>query len=304
MPLKHPTETFLVFLLAIAIALTGLLLSTLPSLPSGMLPWVALFAVTIIYPLGLTPLFRRNRADYPFRWLHWFPALMTLGWFVSQLISQSRGFDQATSVYTWAWTLVPVALGILLIALFCLSVIRRRWPRLALLALVLVPFAAFAVVSHSGPRWDREIAAILWDAQWWEEIGKSLTGTGSRMQAALNGTGKNLDVSKDPSEEAWRERLRVFERRRERISDRLERASEKGTEIAADITMDEKDLQKSSDDKKEMVKGMETGTGMEYREAETQPTRLPQSGMELGFMGMLMASLYAGTVHRRAAKRA
>ena len=87
MPLKHATETFLVFLLGAVILLTGLLLSTLPDLPAGAVPWTILFVLSILYPLALFALFRRRRADHAFRLLHWFPALMLLLWLGVEIVA-------------------------------------------------------------------------------------------------------------------------------------------------------------------------------------------------------------------------
>ena len=80
MPLKHTTETFLVFLLGIVILIVGLLLPTLPDLPAGAVPWTILFVLTLLYPLSLFFLFRNRRADHALRLLHWFPAAMMLVW--------------------------------------------------------------------------------------------------------------------------------------------------------------------------------------------------------------------------------
>src|SRR3989344_8787739 len=112
MPLKHFTETFLIVVLAAAIALTGLLMATLSPLPEGALPWGVLFVISIIYPLSLYGLFQERRADNFFRNLHWFPALMLLGWLSLQGVLFSDGsLAGKVALYTWGWTLAAVVLG-------------------------------------------------------------------------------------------------------------------------------------------------------------------------------------------------
>src|SRR3989344_3801783 len=109
MPLKHFTETFLVVVLAAAMALTGLLIATLPPLPEGALPWGVLFVISIIYPLSLYGLFQNRSADNFFRNLHWFPALMLLGWLSLQgLLLTDASRAGTVALYSWGWTLGAV----------------------------------------------------------------------------------------------------------------------------------------------------------------------------------------------------
>ncbi|KKW38624.1 MAG: hypothetical protein UY85_C0027G0001 [Candidatus Peribacteria bacterium GW2011_GWB1_54_5] len=76
MPLKHTTETLLVFLLGTATVVTGIIIPSLTAPDMGIAPWAIVFVLAIAYPLALSGLFRRNRADYAFRLLHWMPALV------------------------------------------------------------------------------------------------------------------------------------------------------------------------------------------------------------------------------------
>jgi len=291
MPLKHATETFLIFLLGVVIAFTGLLVATLPDFPLGMIPGVILLVVTILYPVSLLRLLRRNRADYTFRWLHWMPALMMFVWLILQGLMY---FFQPTTIflaiYTWGWTLPLVTLGFLMIALFCLRVIRRRVVRLVLLTLAFVPFVVAAVVSEQGFNWDHEVAQVLWEGEWWERMYEGISGSG--IQVALQredlASEKNLSVSSDPAEEAWRERLRAFERRRERIASRLDE-EEGGTESAASSTASSSQA--------------ETGTGKELRQVATMPDALPSAGAGMGAFGLTMLLSYFGVLHVRARRR-
>jgi len=292
MPLKHTTETFFVFLLGVVIALTGILLATLPSLPDGVLPAGLLGLITIVYPLILSPMFRKNRADHLFRMLHWFPFMMVLIWFVIEMAAQYVSLARTVSdAYVWGWTLPLVALGFLSIFFFCLHVIRRRVPRIFLLLATFIPFVALAMVSESGANWDQELASILWDHEMWVMLNERMSGTGSRVEVAKLDEEKNLEVSEDPAEEAWRERLRAFERRRERIAARL--MGDEGEEAVDDTEVSE--VPEEED--------IYTGTGEELREVATLPSSLPTSGAGVGFLGFTMIMGYCGLLHQRARRR-
>ncbi len=95
MPLKHHTETAYLFLFGLVLCVSGFVVSILPDLPNGLKYWVLALTATILYPIVLMPTFRRNRADYEFRILHWFPAGIFVLWMLLQ-ISHS----------TWTW--IPV----------------------------------------------------------------------------------------------------------------------------------------------------------------------------------------------------
>ncbi len=222
MPLKHSTETFLVILLGAVIVLTGVLLATLPPLMAGLVPMLILLVLTLAYPIALYPLFRSNRADYPFRVLHFFPALMVVAWGVLQLLGwgvPTLGF--LARWYTWGWTFVAVLLGMFLLMVFCLQVLRQWTERIATLGILLVIFLALAFASGFRFHWDRSLAGVLWQGSWWNVTG---AGTGSSL-IALNGSSSSAvsvagtdDVpnaasvsSLNANEQQWRELLRAFQ---------------------------------------------------------------------------------------------
>jgi hypothetical protein len=179
MPLKHPTETLLVFLLGLVIVLTGIVLPTLPLLPQGILPWMIVLLLTLAYPLSLYGLLKRNRADYTFRLLHFLPALMAGIWLILALLGLR--FSPARfllRVYLFAWTLPAVIVSFLLIAAFCLEVIRRRVPRLILLSVLLVPFLVLGIVG-SRFQTSTKIASLLWRGEWWNITGQPLPASQS-----------------------------------------------------------------------------------------------------------------------------
>ncbi|MBU2213239.1 hypothetical protein KKC44_05380 [Patescibacteria group bacterium] len=287
MPLKHATETLLVFLLGVFLVIIGVLTATLPSLPEGALPWGVLIVIAVLYPLVLTQVFRRNRADYAFRWLHWFPAFILLLWLGLELIGIiSPSAKVASSAFTWGWTLPFVALGFVGVIAFCLHVIRRRIPRILLLLAVFLPFVVLATINERGGQWEQKLAQVLWEAQWMHGLNGTMTGTGTEIAMEDEREPKNLDESEDPAEEAWRERLRAFEERRQQIA----------------IKMAEQEQERGAQGPQE-TPAPSTGTGREFREAITSPTALPSSGAGAGFLGLTMLMGYCGVLHQRVRRR-
>lgn len=284
MPLKHFTETFLIVVLGAVVALTGLLTATLPPLPHGALPWVVLFVLSVAYPLALHSIFQKRRADNLFRNLHWFPAGMLLVWLLLQgVVLGSTLSPDDVDVYTWAWTLPAVIVGFVVMVMFCLKVIRRRVPRLAFLAAILVPFTALALVSEFGPHYEEEITALIWDNNIMKASDTSFltawikTGTGGE---------KNLDPSENEEEEEWREHLRMQQRREERIAGRLGGTDEQEAPVVTDPDP------------------VLSGTGDELRNAGTMPGNLPSSGLGWNFIILTMIAAYSATLHKSFKKTA
>lgn len=302
MPLKHATETLLVFILGLAIAITGFLTATLPHLPSGGLPWVVLMIIASLYPIGLLRVFRNNRADYPFRWLHWFPVLILIIWMVVELMIKAiPNLSYIRDWFSWGWTLPLVLLGFVATLAFCLHVIRRRVPRTILLLAVLVPFTVLAVMSEKSWELDNKLASVLWEGDWWTGINKNLSGTGGTQIAMDDKETKNLEESVDPEEEAWRERLRAFERRRQMIAQKNDQDEDGSDQIA-----DDAEEQQGTEDGTVPINeetAPHTGTGREFREAQTSPTALPSSGAPIAGMSLSMLMGYFGVLHQRARKR-
>jgi len=293
MPLKHFTETFLIVVLGAVILFTGLLTASLPDLPNGALPWVILFVLSIVYPLSLHSMFQKRRADNFFRKLHWFPSIMLLVWLALQ-VSALTGVIALTYVafYTWAWTLPAVIVGFILIVLFSLKVIRRRVPRLAFLALLLVPFAALAFVSERGGHFESEITAMLWDADIMHT-----SNTGGLVASWFDtGTGseKNLEPSDDIAEEEWREQLRMQQRREERIEERIYGNKSSSSSVSSQSSVS------SLKDEDTML----SGTGDELRNAGTMPGKLPSSGFGWSFIILTLVAAYSATLHRSVKKTA
>ncbi len=195
MPLKHNTETLLVFFLGLAIVATAVVCVFLPPVTVTVWPWIAAFILALAYPVALYPLFRERRVDRPFRLLHFAPALLLVLWLVADLIAGWRAsFGPAQDWLTWNGMVVPVAILIALIALFCLSVIRQRASRIALLAVLLAALAVFGFLNERN-RWDRQLATTLW--------GQS----GSLILAG------DPEPEPDTPEARWRAQLRRMEER-------------------------------------------------------------------------------------------
>ncbi len=203
MPLKHLTETLLIVLLGIVTVATGFVLSTLPHLPPGILPWLILFVITLIYPAVLYPLLKNNRADYEFRALHFLPAVVAVLWLLLASLTLRFAFlSVVLAVLTFAWSLPFVFVSFLLIILFCFSVVRRVVPRIVFLLLIFVPYLALAVAATAFHE-DRKIAAVVWHGTWW-----NITGVTPGQESS---SGKYLAYSSNPEEELWRQKIRQFE---------------------------------------------------------------------------------------------
>ncbi len=191
MPLKHTTETTLVAVLGIAMALAGVVVAVLSLVTSPWMLWIAAFFISLAYPLILYPHFQDRRADYEFRLLHFVPAFILLLWLALTVLLPSlpilavvRGF------LTFAWALPLVLLGFLLLAWFCLHVIRQRGQRLALLTLVFIPFAALAFFGNTL-EWNRQLAAVL-DRQ--ETGSGSVAASSSRGPVAVASARSGVSV--------------------------------------------------------------------------------------------------------------
>src|SRR5207302_1551432 len=92
---------------------------------------------------------------------HFLPALLLLVWLAFDLASGIRVVLPLRSVYLWGWSVLPLFVCFLLLALYCLDVIRQRIERLSLLVIILVPFIAFAILSQRN-HWREQAVAALW----------------------------------------------------------------------------------------------------------------------------------------------
>ncbi len=149
MPLKHHTETVFILVLCFIICVYGALLALLPHFPQGVLPWCILLFVATLYPVALLPTFRSRRADYEFRFLHWFPAVMTLGWLALELLSHRFILFRVLQFGgTALWSLPLVFFGLVSLTLFSLHVIRRRSTRIVGIGMMFAFFTIGALTSH------------------------------------------------------------------------------------------------------------------------------------------------------------
>ena len=271
MPLKHLTETLLVVILGIVVVLTGILLSLLPPLPRGAVPWALVSAAMIAYPLGLYRLFREHRADYWFRVLHFAPLFLCLLWALLALVARRDPlFLSLYRGFVWGKSAAGVLLILFLVALFCLHVIRRRIPRLS--ALLLTALVFIGIVAMPARTWED---AVAW-------IGGSLSGSETTKDAsgtlvAVQSSGKNLAPSSDPGEEAWRQKLRDAERK-------------PGRDTATVGVKSTLSMQVSS-------------THSSVAPVIKKPGRLPSAGFDAEAMASVFVAGYAGVLHARAKRR-
>lgn len=283
MPLKHFTETFLVVVLGAVIALTGLLAATLPDLPEGALPWGVLFVLSVIYPLCLHSLFHRRRADNFFRNLHWFPAFILLLWAAMQGIAASNeGGYKVLEMFRWGWTLPAVIVGFVSVVLFCLKVIRRRVPRIVLLALILVPFTAAALYSEKSGHWEEELASVLWGNEVWSTDASGLLAVFDL---------KDDEESEDEEHErSWREKLAMRKQRDHDI--------ENGGGGVGEITGGDEDTSMKEAHERAEAKRQETAKLM----AEKKPDMLTESGFGWSAIILTLVAMYCAALHDRSRK--
>lgn len=307
MPLKHPTETVLVFLLGLVTILTGFVLTTLPDLPPGILPWFIVFVLTLAYPAALYPLLKNNRADYEFRLLHFAPAFMALLWLV--LSVASLRFPAAAwfqHVYLFGWTLPLVTIAFLLLVLFCLNVIRRRVSRLVLLAILFVPYVALALTDEVKFHGSAQIASALWQGSWWNI-------TGAQQGSEPSASGKNLAFSSYPDEEQWRQKLRQFEEGRSSTSAVASSSSKSSSSsIRSSLSSSSSSFVSSSSSSSvsssSIVRSSSSSTSslLAYAQASSssKPPHLPSAGPEeISILAVSLGGLYMGVLHARAKRR-
>ncbi len=283
MPLKHSTETLLVFLLGIAIIVTGIVSALLPPITQTVIPWVIAFVLSIAYPLSLYPLFKRRRADYAFRALHFIPAGILVVRFLLQLLVTYRpSASPLLHGFTWGWSLPVVLAGFLAIVWFCFGVIRQWTSRLGLLALLFVPFL-FVGVLGENMHWPTEVASLLWSTH--------TGGTGTTIVAVTTSSeaSSNLKRSSDATEEKYRAELRRMARRQLRLAHlQTQPTTVHGATDAAAIAMQSGSL---------------IASAIPAKPPRNNPPHLPSSGMgtEGVFLGGL--ALYCAVIHQRARRR-
>ncbi len=276
MPLKHATETFLVFLLGLVLAVTGFTMALLPPLQGNFIPWLIAFALSILYPLLLYPLLRSRRADNSFRLLHFLPALLLLIWFVLELSPATDLLLRVHRMYLWGWALPVVALGFLLLAVFCIEVIRQRRGRLTILALLLIPFAAAALAAEQF-NWNPRIASFLVHPR---------TFLASTSQSS---------TAQQSSEDQLKMELNRMESRRARLESDVVSGLQVTTARAGVL----RPLPSPRVTSRTAPQGRP-----ELAQTSSSPTRLTKSGPELNALIVLFLAAYCGVIHVRAKKRA
>lgn len=279
MPLKHSTETLLLVLLGIATIIAGVACELIPALPGGALAWLIVFVISLAYPIALYPLFKKSRADYEFRALHFAPAFMLGIWFLLQLGSlYVPAIALVTKAYVWGWAFPVVAAVFVGMAWFSLHVLRQSRVRLTYLLLMFVPFFAFAAAGeHFGL--PQQIAS-LWTPH--------TTGSGVIIAGNTSSTtSSNLSHSENSNEEKLRAALRRMERRKKRLAElqnqpTLIHSATDGVQIAAGS-----DLQ-----------GLIASNG-----SGKTPPHLPSSGFGTEVLFVAMLAGYCALLQRRAMLR-
>jgi len=274
MPLKHDTETWLIFLLGFLTVLAGIVCVFLPPVSVLLWPWALAFIVSLIYPFALYPYLKSRRADNPFRLLHFAPAVILLLWLGGDVAAGIRPqFAVLQQWLTWRGGVIPVTAVLVLLALFCFSVLRQWISRILMLALLLLLLVGFGVLNNRY-HWDSTLAARFWGYSGSFVIADSITiGSGSMASVA---------------ETKWRAQLRLMEERR--------RAIEEGRGTGAIAS-------------KPRVQGARSGaiiaSGVSVSSAGSSlpPPHLPHSGSPADVLVFLTVSGYSAMVHKKTIRR-
>lgn len=281
MPLKHATETLLVFILAVTLLLTGVVLRLLPELPGGLLWWSVAFVIALLYPLVLYPLMRKRRADYSLRALHFLPALFLLLWLVLMLAGSWLGVvGRLLLALRWGLGLLPVTFGLVLLALYCMHVIRQRGTRLPLLLLLFVPFALLGTTVETGT---------------WNGLLASSSQSSSRQQA-------NLEPSDNTSENQWRGILRRMERREQRIAEQDDPFASSAA-ISSQSSSAPVMIAVTSSVRSSQGRVSTSSSQNSSRQMVDAPPNLVSSGPVLNMLGVLFVAAYCAVLQSRAMKR-
>lgn len=280
MPLKHPVETLLVFILALAVVATGLIVAVLPPLPEGAFVWGVFFLLANAYPLVLYPLFKNRRADYEFRALHFLPALMLLVWLIIELIiRQMPSAATAAEWYTWGWTLPAVVVSLVLLAWYSLHVVRQRKQRLTLITAVLAGFLVLGVGAQQWPAGQRMTAAVR---------------SGVYAIAGLVGDEKVLTASRDREEEVWRMKMRRQERRDERIAANAQASGGMQSTLPSSVTSSSTPL---------IAVNTSASAAAGSSSSAAPPPKLSHTGPITEAFSVLFVAGYCATLQRRVKRR-
>jgi hypothetical protein len=295
MPLKHATETALVFLLGAVVLITGLVAALLPPPAQAPAWWAIAIIAALAYPLALYPVFKSRRADYPFRALHFAPLAILLIRFALEF---GAGFVPAlktvAALYVLAWTAPALIVVFALLIIFCWQVLRQRGQRIRFLLATLIPFVLFGALARNVPPSPVGPPIVALN-------GSSASSVSSVSSSASSDTIIAVQPSTQPSEEAWRMQLRRRERRSSRIAAREERIAEG----------DWAGLIRGAKDGVAAIAGLLGGGAMSSSGTSSssgiivavQPPNLPASGPELAMLGIPLLAGYCTVLQKRAARR-
>ncbi len=265
MPLKHHTETAYLIFLALVMCVSGFIVSLLPPLPEGLTYCLIFFALAALYPIVLLPTFKRNRVDYEFRLLHWFPAGMFFLWLLLQISDPYWTWFHILNLgFFFLWSLPMVAFGLVCIILFSIHVIRRRTVRVPIVVLFLVLFTAGSLVAESKG-WNERLQANFSAAQ----FATLLSPVTSRMRPLL----------------------------------RLVTSSQVGSGTVSQTVTASASV--ASSDTIIMKNPPSSSVRAPVIISDHMPKRLPKSGPEFSFvLFVTLLGLYIGTLHARNRERA
>lgn len=264
--------------LAVVTCVTGFLVALLPHLPVGMPYFALLFIATLLYPLFLARTFKKNRADYEFRMLHWFPFFIVMLWAFFELVGSKARFLHILQLgFFFLWSLPLVALAICFLILFAVHVIRRSTFRVTVLSILLALFTVGAVTSEAMG-WDSDIRKVIYPKDFkTPEVAQQLYAKARSYLGVLTGTSGGSAVNSSSSSSS----LIAMNSSQGMSQSSVMVSSVSSPRSHSSLTSSKPALMTSS-----------------------KPTSLPASGPEsAAVLGLTLLALYMGTLHFRARRR-
>lgn len=298
MPLKHATETALIFILGAVLLLTGIVAALLPGAAQQPVWWGIAIAAAAAYPLALYPLFKSRRADYPFRALHFAPLAILL---IRLALDLGAGvfpvLTAVTAVFLWAWTAPALILVFLLLGIFCWQVLRQRDQRIRYLLATLIPFVIFGAVSRTSPAVPVNPPIVA--------VGGSSASTASASSAQLGEIAWQMQMRRRDRRsariEAWQDRLASGD-----IAAFLRGAKDGVASVLAMLSSGATSSAATSGASSVSSAGViaaASSSASSARIVAVQPPSLTKTGGEWSLLGVPMLAGYCAVLHRRATRR-
>lgn len=289
MSLTHRTETLVIFALSLFTAAVGLLLASVPALPSGFLPWLIVTLFAVGYVLLVLPFLRARAASSFLVWLHVLPIVFCVLWFLAQLLHKGVGTHGVATLISWKNSAIFVIPALLLTIWYAVVSLRRVLLRVLLGAAVL---GAFLFVSfwpgRLGPV-DQRLAAMLW--------------TPAVRIASVSSVASSVSSSSISSKSAKSvvSSMRSSRAASSAMSAQLASSSSSTAGLLGRVVAQ---LTPKATSSSSVVSSSSSIVSSAPTKGGTTGQHLPHSGpAEVGMLAMTCLSMYTAAVHQRARRR-